>query len=260
MTEFDTPQSRNEALLQNILGADNPVEEPQSRNEAILQAILGYDVPVPEVPESRIEDLLLQIKEKGIGGVTAEPIIITQNGEYTAEQGKAYTPVTVNVANKWAALVNGSITALTADDLEGISAIRDYAFAKCVSLSSIEIPNTVLTLGAAAFSDCAALASVKLSESITIIANATFQLCSSLQSIILPASISSLMYQVFRGCAALSSVTVLRTVPPYIKSDTFLDVPADCAIYVPAESVAAYKAAQYWSDRAAYIQAIPTGG
>ena len=41
---MDAPQSRNEAILQNILGADNPLMPPQSRVEAILQAILyGQD-------------------------------------------------------------------------------------------------------------------------------------------------------------------------------------------------------------------------
>lgn len=40
MADFDTPQSRNEAILQNILGADNELVEPQSRIEVLLQAIL----------------------------------------------------------------------------------------------------------------------------------------------------------------------------------------------------------------------------
>lgn len=37
---FDAPQSRNEAILQNILGADNVLGEPQSRIEALLMQIL----------------------------------------------------------------------------------------------------------------------------------------------------------------------------------------------------------------------------
>lgn len=37
---FDAPQSRNEAILQNILGAENVLGEPQSRIEALLMAIL----------------------------------------------------------------------------------------------------------------------------------------------------------------------------------------------------------------------------
>lgn len=34
------PLSRNEAILQNMLGANNILEPPQSREEALLQAIL----------------------------------------------------------------------------------------------------------------------------------------------------------------------------------------------------------------------------
>ena len=34
--------------------------------------------------------------------------------------------------------------------------------------------------------------------------------------------------------------------------------PADCAIYVPAESVNTYKTTSNWNARASYIQAIPS--
>lgn len=37
---FDAPQSRNEAILQNILGAENELGDPQSRIEELLQEIL----------------------------------------------------------------------------------------------------------------------------------------------------------------------------------------------------------------------------
>lgn len=37
---MNDPQSRNEAILQNILGADNELLEPQSRIEELLQDIL----------------------------------------------------------------------------------------------------------------------------------------------------------------------------------------------------------------------------
>ena len=40
MANFDAPQSRNEAILQNMLGANNEIGEPQSRIEALLIQIL----------------------------------------------------------------------------------------------------------------------------------------------------------------------------------------------------------------------------
>ena len=41
MGDFPAPGSRNEAILQNILGADNELETPQSRIEALLQQLLA---------------------------------------------------------------------------------------------------------------------------------------------------------------------------------------------------------------------------
>lgn len=54
MEEFNTPESRNEAILQNILGADNELVPPQSRIETLLQLLLkelggGGDVATPEI-------------------------------------------------------------------------------------------------------------------------------------------------------------------------------------------------------------------
>ena len=39
-TTFPAPQSRNEAILQNMLGADNELPEPMSRIEVLLIAVL----------------------------------------------------------------------------------------------------------------------------------------------------------------------------------------------------------------------------
>lgn len=40
MAEFEAPQSRNEAILQNMLGADNELLPPESRIEVLLQMLL----------------------------------------------------------------------------------------------------------------------------------------------------------------------------------------------------------------------------
>lgn len=54
MSEFNAPESRNEAILQNILGADNELQPPQSRIEVLLQLLLkelggGGDAATPEI-------------------------------------------------------------------------------------------------------------------------------------------------------------------------------------------------------------------
>ena len=54
MSEFEPYQSRSEAILQNMLGANNELEPPQSREEALLQQILdkGGGSPLPPVTSS----------------------------------------------------------------------------------------------------------------------------------------------------------------------------------------------------------------
>ena len=61
--------------------------------------------------------------------------------------------------------------------------ITDYAFSGCSSLTSIEIPNTVRTIGNAAFSECRNLASIEIPNSVTSIFNRAFYGCSSLENI-----------------------------------------------------------------------------
>lgn len=51
-----------------------PFEEPQSRNEAILQNMLGAENVLPE-PQSRIEELLQEILEQGGGKVTPAALL-----------------------------------------------------------------------------------------------------------------------------------------------------------------------------------------
>jgi hypothetical protein len=61
---FEKPESREEAIMQNILGASNVLEPAESNIEEILQAIL-YNTPYTKEPETNIEEILLAIKNNG---------------------------------------------------------------------------------------------------------------------------------------------------------------------------------------------------
>lgn len=61
---FEAPESRAEAILQNILGANNVLVPPEAPVEEILQAIL-YNTPYTKEAETRIEKILLAIKNNG---------------------------------------------------------------------------------------------------------------------------------------------------------------------------------------------------
>jgi hypothetical protein len=55
-----------------------------------------------------------------------------------------------------------------------------------------------------------------------------------------------------------TSLTIDDTTPPDISVNTLSGLNQYCNIYVPAQSVTDYQTAPIWSDRYAYIQAIPT--
>jgi hypothetical protein len=123
-------------------------------------------------------------------------------------------------------------------------------------LKSLIYPDSCTTFGNSAFYGCALLEHIHIPNGTTDISNQCFQACSALKEIDLPSSVDWIGTNAFGGCTSLKTITVRAVNPPTIYNYSFNGVPANANIYVPAESVEAYKAAQYWSARAAYIQAI----
>jgi hypothetical protein len=78
----------------------------------------------------------------------------------------------------------------------------------------------------------------------------------NLKDIDIPASVSKIGEWCFGGnVATLETVIVRNTTPPTIGSQTFRNQTM-AQIYVPSESVEAYKSATYWSNLASRIHAI----
>ena len=284
---YNEPQSRNEALLQNILGATNPIGTPQSRNEAILKAILdGLDeIPAPYVapPQSRIEELLVELWENGGGGgATLIEKSIVENGEYNAADDSAdgYSSVKVNVPpTLFKQLVNGNITSIAEGDLSGITtifdytfynrttltsvvfsntitAINQYAFYGCTGLTKIDIPSNVLSIGLRTFMNASNVATVTMHEGLTTIGDNAFRSCAKITELTLPSTVTTIEAQAFTSCSALNGITILAGTPPtLVNSNAFVDT-NNCPIYVPAESVDTYKGATNWTSLASRIFAI----
>ena len=145
---------------------------------------------------------------------------------------------------------------------ESVSFIGAQVFSECSSLSSVKIPNSVTSLGARVFLGCSNLMSVTISECLTAMPEETFKNCSSLLSVTIPESVQYMGNSVFYNCTGLSSVVVKAKTPPAISVSSSVMWPYvfyntnNCPIYVPSESVDAYKSARYWSDYADRIQAI----
>ena len=147
-----------------------------------------------------------------------------------------------------------SLTNITIPD--SISSIENYSFIDCSTLSYIIIPGSVKSIGTSAFRRCTSLTSITIPDSVTSIGLYAFNGCSSLVNITIPKSVTSIGREAFSSCTSLTGITLLPITPPNAGSNLFNET-NECPIYVPAESVEAYKTAPVWSDYANLIQAIP---
>ena len=87
-----------------------------------------------------------------------------------------------------------------------VKEISTSAFSNCKNLTSVEIPNSVTSIGEYAFSNCWRLLSITIPDSVTSIGDFTFYNCSSLTSITIPNSVTSIGNSAFSYCNSLKSV------------------------------------------------------
>ena len=98
------------------------------------------------------------------------------------------------------------------------------------------------------FTSCSHLISIKIPNSVTSIGKYAFQSCRGLTSIIIPNSVKSIGAYAFSYCSNLTSITCEATTPPDCNSNCFDDVDKSITVYVPANCVAKYKAANEWKN------------
>ncbi len=95
---------------------------------------------------------------------------------------------------------------------EEVEHIPAYLCAGMTNLTSIEIPNSVTSIGDDAFYGCSSLTNVTIGNSVTSIGDYTFENCSSLTSITIPNSVTSLGEYAFHNCSSLTNVTIGNSV------------------------------------------------
>lgn len=140
-----------------------------------------------------------------------------------------------------------SIERLTFGD--GIEVIRSYFACQCYSLTSVKIPNSVISIEGCAFASCTGLTNIKIPNSVTTIGAYAFQ-GSGLASVSIPNSVTSIGDRAFYKCGNLKKVTCLALVPPQLTS---LGFPFDfetnhytATLYVPIEAVDTYQSTPFW--------------
>ena len=139
---------------------------------------------------------------------------------------------------------------------EGILTIASSLFLGCSSLENINIPDSVNSIEADAFNGCSSLKKISIPSKVMYIPYRCFRDCISLAVVIIPEDVMKMGELAFDGCCSLSSIYVRASDPPKLytnihnRYDQFYNNAPYRKIYVPIESIDAYKTAEGWSEYA----------
>lgn len=93
-----------------------------------------------------------------------------------------------------------------------VTSVREYAFAvksnMYAALTSVKLPESVVTLGNNAFHNCVKLMSVNIPEAVTALPNNLFNSCRSLTGVELPSGLKSIGMSAFSGCTTLTTLHI----------------------------------------------------
>ncbi len=200
-------------------------------------------------------------------------------------------PESVTTIGDW--VFSGCSYLLEAGIPKRVKAIGDMAFAYCNQLQEVVIPQSVATIGDSAFCGCSGLkriagkfataderclvinnvlvqfapkgcTSYVIPDGISTIEHDAFYESLSLRSVTIPSSVKKIGDCAFYYCESLKEVYCKSVTPPTLGTAVFDnydsegDEPIGCKIYVPAESVEAYKSAKNWDRYKGYINAENT--
>ena len=125
---------------------------------------------------------------------------------------------------------------------EGITSIGTDAFLHCFKLNNVKLPNTLISIGNGSFYDCDGFTSVEIPDSVTTIEDEAFKDCNNIKAIIIGKGITSIRRHAFYGSGSIFYCKAI--VPPVINGFPFTS--SGATIYVPMQSVDAYKSADTW--------------
>lgn len=130
-----------------------------------------------------------------------------------------------------------------------IDNIISRMFQGCSSLKEIDIPGNVSTINANAFLDCTMLKNVSFNEGLKKIGADAFKNCKSIEQLSFPSTITDINEEAFLSCTNITKVFCQSVIPPNLSESAFSGLTyLNATLYVPKESLMAYKKTEGWKD------------
>ena len=141
--------------------------------------------------------------EASVGTSSATAVPKTTSGAITIPSTLGGYPVTTIGSGAFLSLTN--LTSVVIPD--SVISIGSYAFRDCDKLASITIPGSVASIGSRAFFSCNGLANVIISGGVKDIGEDAFSAC-PFTSVTIPSSVTNIGSYAFFYCSGLTSVTI----------------------------------------------------
>ena len=138
---------------------------------------------------------------------------------------------------------------------ESVTRIEGGAF-RGTAIKTITIPSKVRELSNQVFQNCNSLESIILSEGLVFISSDWIG-SARLAEITIPATIQEIGYSAFVGCPELKSVYIKAITPPKHSYNYLFGSANDLEnrkIYVPRQSLEAYRTSKSWKAYASIIE------
>ncbi|MBR5483492.1 MAG: leucine-rich repeat domain-containing protein, partial [Alistipes sp.] len=205
------------------------------------------------------------IREMAFGGASIENITLSENLETIEERAfewcqnlqRITIPNNVTTIGDWVFSECPSLQEITgkfASDDNRCLVVNDrlVAFAPA-GTTTCNIPQGITTICPGVFMNCSDLVSVVIPEGVTTIDLSAFNRCSSLVEVTLPSTVTTLESYAFYGCTSVTGFYCKAVTPPSVGTQALYGYISARRIYVPTESVDAYKSASGWSTFASTI-------
>ena len=138
----------------------------------------------------------------------------------------------------------------------GVTSLVSVAYRNVTTLREITTPPSLQSIPNSTFDGCSSMTSCILSEGLKSIGSNVWNF-TKFATITIPSTVTSITGRDFAGNNTLRSVIILAKTPPATPSYNIMTAGNSTAkIYVPDDSVSAYKAASKWSEIASRIYPI----
>ena len=163
--------------------------------------------------------------------------LVRYTSEETKYTGDITIPATVSYSSKIYKVTAIGKDAFSWCDITSVSipnsviSIGNYAFGSCTMLTEVKIPDSVTEIGTGLFYDCTGLTSAVLSKNLTAIPDFTFDGCENLTTCEIPNKVTRIGEDAFRH-TKITKLEIPNTVT-YIGRSAFIDCDNLTSIVIP---------------------------